>query len=55
MCTLVLHQLRQAKWWFDFKLEPIFTTASAASKNEARLKRGQNCLKKTSRYLDLNP
>ncbi len=39
-----------------FKLEPIFATALAASKNEARVKRGQNCLK--NNWLvnnDLNP
>jgi len=29
-------------WWFDFSLEPIYTGASAASKNDAWFKRGQN-------------
>ncbi len=29
-------------WWFDFKLEPIFDTSPAASKNEAHVKSGQN-------------
>ncbi len=29
-------------WWFDFKLEPIFDTAPATSKNEACIKSGQN-------------
>ncbi len=24
------------QWWIDFKLEPIFATAPAAFKNEAR-------------------
>jgi hypothetical protein len=31
--------------WFNFKLEPIFDTAPAASKNEARFKSGQSQLK----------
>jgi len=34
------------------KLEPIFTTATAASKNHARVKSGQNRLKKLSNFLD---
>jgi len=29
-------------WWFSFRLVPIFNTAPVASKNTARLKRGQN-------------
>ncbi len=29
-------------WWFDFKLEQIFATALAASKNKAPFKNGQN-------------
>ncbi len=33
------------QWWFDFKLEPIFDTAPAASKNKARFKSGQSRLK----------
>jgi hypothetical protein len=41
----VCHQLRQAKFAYggsvDFKLEPIFASASAASKNGARFKGGQ--------------
>ncbi len=31
--------------WLDFKLEAIFATAPAASKNEARFQNGQNQLK----------
>ncbi len=55
----VFHQFRQAKFGnggCNFKLEPIFTTALAASKNEACVKRGQNRLK--NNWLsnnDLNP
>ena len=30
------------EWQSDFRLEPIFATAPAASKNTAHLKRGQN-------------
>jgi hypothetical protein len=30
------------QWCFDFKLEPIFDTAQAASKNEACFKSGQS-------------
>jgi hypothetical protein len=30
------------QWWFDFKLEPIFDTAPAASKNEACFKSCQS-------------
>jgi len=32
-------------WWFNFRLEPIYTTATAASKNDAPFKSGQNRLK----------
>ncbi len=39
----VFHRFWQ--WWFNFKLEPIFTSAPAASKNEAHFKNGQNQLK----------
>jgi hypothetical protein len=28
--------------WFGFRLEPIFNTAQAASKNTAQFKSGQN-------------
>jgi len=28
-------------WWFDFRLEPIYTTASAVSKNNVIFKSGQ--------------
>jgi len=40
------HGFGQAKFpnFFGFKLEPIFTTALAASKNDARFKSGQNRL-----------
>jgi hypothetical protein len=42
----VFHRFRESKfanqWWFDFKLEPVFDTAPATSKNEARIKSGQN-------------
>jgi len=31
-------------WWIGFRLEPIYTTAPAASKNDSRLS-GQNRLK----------
>jgi hypothetical protein len=31
-------------WWFDFRLNPIFTTALAASKNDTPFKSGQNRL-----------
>jgi hypothetical protein len=56
----VFQGFRQAKstcqWWFDFKLEPIFDTAAAASKNEARFKSGQSRLKNNHLVtLDLNP
>jgi len=34
-----------SRWWFDFRLVPIFNTALAASKNDARFKKGQNQLK----------
>jgi hypothetical protein len=37
-----LSQLNLLIWWFDFKLEPIFATAQAASKNEACSKISQN-------------
>ncbi len=40
---IVLYKI--CKWWFDFKLKPIFTTTPAVSKNEARFKSGQNRLK----------
>jgi hypothetical protein len=39
-------------WWFDIKLEPIFTTGQAASKNELRSKVNR---KQPSRVIDLNP
>jgi len=40
---LAFHGFGNAKFrWFDFKLEPIYATASAASKNNARFKSGQN-------------
>jgi len=32
-------------WWFNFSLEPIYTTAPAASKNDACFKTGLNRLK----------
>jgi len=35
----------------DFRLEPIFSTATAASKNDAQFKRGQNRLE--SKQLNL--
>jgi hypothetical protein len=41
----VFRRFRQAKFaygGFNFKLEPIFATASAASKNGARFKSGQS-------------
>ena len=38
-------QAKSAKGRFDFKLEPIFDTAPAASKNEACFKSGQCRLK----------
>jgi hypothetical protein len=44
----VFHRFRQAKidnGWFNVKLEPIFATAPAASKNETSFKGGQNQLK----------
>jgi len=31
-------------WWIDFRLKPIYTTAPAASKNNARFESGQNQL-----------
>jgi len=31
-----------SQWWFGFRRKPIFNTAPAASKNNARFKRGQN-------------
>ena len=31
-------------WWFDFRLEPIYTNALAASKNGTCFKSGQNWL-----------
>ena len=41
------HRFGRAKfaYCFDFKLEPIYTTAPAASKNDAQFKSGQNQLK----------
>ncbi len=33
---------QNSRWRFDFGLEPIFSTAPAASKNNAQFKRGQN-------------
>jgi hypothetical protein len=33
------------RWWFSFRHEQIFSTAPAASKNDAQFKRGQNLLK----------
>jgi hypothetical protein len=43
----MFHRFRPAKftygvWWFDFKLEPIFDTFPAASKNEACFKSALN-------------
>jgi hypothetical protein len=32
-------------WWLDFKLEPIFSTAPATSKNNSHYKTSQNSLK----------
>jgi hypothetical protein len=32
-------------WWFNFKLNPRFATAPAASKNDTHYKSGQNILK----------
>jgi len=32
-------------WWFDFRLEPISTTAPAASYNDAQFKGSQDQLK----------
>jgi len=32
-------------WWFNFRLDPIFNIAQAASKNYAQFKSGQNGLK----------
>jgi len=29
-------------WWLGFRLQPIFSTAPAASKNDAQFKTGQN-------------
>ncbi len=31
--------------WLDFRREPIYTTAPAATKNDAQFKSGQNQLK----------
>ncbi len=43
-------------WWFNYKLEPIFDTAPAALKNEARVKSGQNWPKNNClATYDLNP
>ena len=52
------HRFGQAKFAHGGKVlgEPIFTTAPAASKNNARFKSGQNRLeKKSSRFVKLNP
>ncbi len=32
-------------WWFDFRPEPIYTSAPVASKNDAWFKSGQKQLK----------
>ncbi len=37
-----LSKAKSAYGGFDFKLEPIFDTAPAASKNKARFKSGQS-------------
>jgi hypothetical protein len=39
------NKAKSANGGFDFKLEPIFDTAPAASKNKACFKSGQNQLK----------
>ncbi len=39
-----LGKLNLLLWWFDFRLKPIYTTAPAASKNDAQFKSGQNRL-----------
>ena len=42
--------------WFAFRLKPIFTTAPAASKDDARFKSAQMWLKKqSSLFIRLNP
>jgi len=38
----VFHGFGQAKFPFGLRLEPIFNTAPAASKNNAQFKSGQN-------------
>ncbi len=43
--TLCFRDLAICQWWFDFKLEPIFDTAPAASTNKACFKSGQSWLK----------
>jgi hypothetical protein len=40
-------------WWLDFKLDPIFDTPPAVSKNRARFKSGQNRLK-SNHFTTLN-
>ncbi len=57
-CTVCFRDLAKqiCQCWLDFKLEPIFDTAPAASKNKARFKSGQSRLKnKHLATLDLNP
>jgi len=41
------------RWWFGFRLKPIFSTAPAASKNNAQFKRGQNQLDYTKQLASL--
>jgi len=31
-----------SRWWFEFRLKPIFNTAPAASKNNVQFRSGQN-------------
>jgi len=42
------------RWWFGFRLEPIFNTAPAASKNKASFKRGQIDSKISNSVVNLN-
>ncbi len=41
----------QQLWWFVFSLDPIFSIAPAASKNDAHFKRGQKWLINNNIYL----
>jgi len=50
-----IHGFWQAKWWFGFRLEPIFTTAPAASKNNAQFKMSNFIQKLSSSFVNLNP